>query len=78
MTVGVGGQQLSPQVIYFGTEFRPADPSRWVVPIWAVGAAFFGNDRVNWLNLHYAINALARSGGLRAMELLSGGQATLR
>ncbi|HEY1928115.1 MAG TPA: MFS transporter [Caulobacteraceae bacterium] len=25
--------------------------------------AFFGNDRVNWLNLHYAINALARTGG---------------
>jgi hypothetical protein len=25
--------------------------------------AFFGNDRVNWLNLHYAISALARTGG---------------
>ncbi|HEY2048235.1 MAG TPA: MFS transporter [Caulobacteraceae bacterium] len=25
--------------------------------------AFFRNDRVNWLNLHYAINALARTGG---------------
>ena len=25
--------------------------------------AFFRNDRVNWLNLHYAVNALARTGG---------------
>ena len=41
ITVAVGGQQASPQVIYFGTENRPADPSRWVIPIWLIGGAFF-------------------------------------
>ncbi|HEV7478242.1 MAG TPA: hypothetical protein VGO02_10955, partial [Burkholderiales bacterium] len=33
--------QGSPQLVYFGTENRPVDPSRWMVPIWAVGGAFF-------------------------------------
>jgi SAM-dependent methyltransferase len=41
ITVSLGNQQASPQLIYFGTEYRPADPSRWIVPIWAVGGAFF-------------------------------------
>lgn len=41
VTVTLGGQQASPQLIYFGTENRPADPSRWVIPIWVVGGAFF-------------------------------------
>jgi spermidine synthase len=40
LTVSVGSQ-ASPRLIYFGTDYRPADPSRWVVPMWAVGAAFF-------------------------------------
>jgi spermidine synthase len=41
LTVGVGDQQSAPELIYFGTEYRPADPSRWHVPIWAVAAVFF-------------------------------------
>jgi hypothetical protein len=40
VSVGVG-DQASPGLIYFGTEYRPADPSRWVMPMWAVGGAFF-------------------------------------
>jgi SAM-dependent methyltransferase len=40
LTVAVAGP-ASPRLIYFGTDYRPADPSRWVVPMWAVGAAFF-------------------------------------
>ncbi len=40
LTVSVG-DRASPRLIYFGTDYRPADPSRWVVPMWAVGAAFF-------------------------------------
>ena len=41
LTVSLGDQLTSPQFIYFGAEYRPADPSRWVVPMWAVGGAFF-------------------------------------
>jgi len=40
LTVSVS-DQASPRMIYFGTEYRPADPSRWIVPMWAVGGAFF-------------------------------------
>src|SRR5215510_13894315 len=38
--IDVGGQG-SPQQIYFGTEYRARDVSRFVVPIEAVAAAFF-------------------------------------
>jgi len=41
VTIGLGNQRLSPQLIYFGTEYRPADPTRWVIPIWVVGGTFF-------------------------------------
>jgi len=51
ITVGVGNQQAAPQLIYFGTEYRPADPSRWQVPIWAVGAAFFAMIAVSFIGL---------------------------
>jgi len=40
VTIDVGGQR-SPQQIFFGTEVRPSDPSRFVVPIEAVGGVFF-------------------------------------
>ena len=42
VTVALGDQATSPGLIYFGTEYRPADPSRWVIPMWAVGGVFFG------------------------------------
>ena len=41
VSVGLGNQETSPGLIYFGTEYRPPDPSRWVIPMWAVGGAFF-------------------------------------
>lgn len=41
VTIGLGDQRTSPQLIYFGTEYRPADPSRWVIPMWLVGGTFF-------------------------------------
>jgi SAM-dependent methyltransferase len=41
VTIGLGDQAVSPGLIYFGTEYRPADPSRWVIPMWAVAGAFF-------------------------------------
>ena len=41
LAVDVGGQHGVPQLVYFGADFRPADPSRWVLPMWAVAGAFF-------------------------------------
>lgn len=38
--VDVGGQK-SPQVVYFGTEYRAKDPSKFLVPVEAVAAVFF-------------------------------------
>jgi len=35
------GSQGSPQLIYFGTEYRPTDVSRFVVPMWLVAGGFF-------------------------------------
>src|SRR4051812_22436478 len=32
VTIGVGNQTTSPQLIYFGTEYRPEDPSRLMIP----------------------------------------------
>jgi spermidine synthase len=40
VTISVGSQ-ASPRLIYFGTDYLPADPSRWVIPMWAVAGAFF-------------------------------------
>jgi len=40
LMIDVGGQQ-SPQLIYFGTDARRPDPSRFVVPIEVVAGVFF-------------------------------------
>ncbi len=40
LMVDVGSQQ-SPQLIYFGTELRLKDPSRWVIPIEVLAGYFF-------------------------------------
>ena len=40
LMVEVGGQQ-SPQLIFFGTEFRPRDPSHFVIPIEVIAGIFF-------------------------------------
>jgi hypothetical protein len=41
VTIGVGNQTTSPQLIYFGTEYRPEDPSRLMIPLWSVAGLFF-------------------------------------
>jgi len=51
VTIAVGGQQASPQLIYFGTEYRPADPTRWVIPIWVVAGTFFTLIAVSFVGL---------------------------
>jgi SAM-dependent methyltransferase len=38
--VDVGGQK-SPQVVYFGTEYRARDPSKFLIPVEAVAGVFF-------------------------------------
>src|SRR5215469_3775845 len=38
--IDVGSQQ-SPQLIYFGTDARVKDPSKWVVPIEVLAGCFF-------------------------------------
>jgi SAM-dependent methyltransferase len=40
LAVDVGGQR-SPQVVYFGTEYRAKDPSKFLIPVEAVGGVFF-------------------------------------
>lgn len=39
LTIDVGSQ-ASPQMIYFGTEYRPKDPSQFVVPLEVVAGTF--------------------------------------
>jgi spermidine synthase len=51
ITISLGNQQASPRLIYFGTEYRPADPSRWIIPIWAVGGVFFALIAVAFVGL---------------------------
>jgi hypothetical protein len=35
------GSQRSPQMVYFGTEYRAKDPSKFLIPVEAIGAVFF-------------------------------------
>ncbi len=51
VTVSVGNQQGSPRLVYFGTEYRPVDPGRWVIPMWAVAGAFFSLIAVAFVGL---------------------------
>src|SRR5688500_7865541 len=51
LTVDVGGQTTAPKFIYFGTEYRPADPSRFIVPLWAVAGVFFALIAVTFVGL---------------------------
>jgi len=54
VTVSVG-ERASPRLIYFGTDYRPADPTRWVVPIWAIGAVFFALVALAFVGLGQAM-----------------------
>ena len=51
ITVNVGDQRGSPGLVYFGTEFRPRDPSRWVLPMWVVAGSFFGLIALSFVGL---------------------------
>ena len=51
VVIGLGDQQGSPQLVYFGTEYRPGDPSRWVVPMWAVAGTFFTLITLSFIGL---------------------------
>ena len=51
LTVSVGDQQSSPRLVYFGTEYRPVDPGRWVIPVWAIAAAFFALISLSFVGL---------------------------
>jgi SAM-dependent methyltransferase len=48
--VDVGSQQ-SPQLIYFGTELRLKDPSKWVIPIEVLAGYFFALVALLFLGL---------------------------
>jgi len=51
VTINVGDQHASPRVVYFGAEYRPADPSRWIIPMWAVGGAVFAVIALTFVGL---------------------------
>src|SRR5215831_4769676 len=51
ITVSVGDQRGSPQLIYFGTEYRPADPRNWFVPMWSVAGTFFALIALTFVGL---------------------------
>lgn len=51
VTIGMGNQQTSPQLVYFGTESRSIGPSHWVVPIWAIGGVFFALIALTFVGL---------------------------
>ena len=48
LMVGVGSQ-ASPQLIYFGTDARLKDPSKWVVPIEVARWLFLRADRLMFI-----------------------------
>jgi hypothetical protein len=51
VTVTLGDQQTSPRVVSFGAEYRPADPSRWMIPMWAVAEAVFAALALTFVGL---------------------------
>jgi spermidine synthase len=51
ITVTVGNQQKSPQLIYFGTEYRPMDMQHIRVPIEAVAGVFFALIAITFVGL---------------------------
>jgi spermidine synthase len=51
LTIDVGGQTSAPKFIYFGTEYRPNDPSRFIIPLWAVAGLFFTLIAITFVGL---------------------------
>ena len=84
--IDVGGQG-SPQQIYFGTEYRAQDVSRFVVPLEAVAATFFTLVALTFIGLGqtmgrafdsvpdrvtaYTVNIAGSLFGIAAMAALS-------
>ncbi|HET7197125.1 MAG TPA: hypothetical protein VFI86_00540 [Burkholderiales bacterium] len=87
ITVTVGDQRTSPGLLYFGTEYRPADPSQWLVPIWIVAGLFFALVAFTFIGLGqvmgrafeairdrvlaYSIDVLGSLTGIAAFALMS-------
>jgi SAM-dependent methyltransferase len=87
LTVSLGEQQSSPRLIYFGTEYRPVDPSRWVIPMWAVAGAVFALIALSFVGLGqvmgrafgaipdrvraYSVDILGSLAGIAAFALMS-------
>jgi hypothetical protein len=55
LTVEIGAQASSPQLIYFGTEYRPRDPARFVVPMEAIAGTFFTLIAIMFVGLGQAM-----------------------
>src|SRR6185437_8742148 len=87
ITIGVGNQQTSPQLIFFGTEYRKDDISRFVIPLWVVAGAFFTLISMTFIGLGqtmgrafdaipnrvkaYTIDVLGSLTGITAFGLIS-------
>jgi SAM-dependent methyltransferase len=71
--IDVGGQS-SPQLIYFGTEYRAKDISHFVIPLEVVGGVFYTLTALVFVGLGQvlgrAFNALPNRIGAYAMNLL--------
>src|SRR5207244_2177683 len=51
VTIAICNQNASPQVIYFGTEYHPNDPSRFVIPLYLIAGTFFTMISITFLGL---------------------------
>lgn len=60
LAITIGEPSASPTMVYFGTDYRPADPSRWVVPLWAIGATFFALISLAFVGLGQVMGRLFR------------------
>ena len=49
------GSQKSPQMVYFGTEYRAKDPSKFLVPVEGVAAVFFVGIALMFVGLGQAL-----------------------
>lgn len=55
--IDVGGQN-SPQLIFFGTEYRPRDPSHFIIPIEAVAGFFYVSIALTFVGLGQVMGRL--------------------
>lgn len=73
MAIDVGGQR-SPEVVYFGTEYRAKDPSKFLIPVEVIAGFFFGLIAAIFLGLGQtlgrAFNAAPNRGSAYTVDLL--------